>query len=251
MSLSDDVRAVYFDLDDTLCGYWEASKRALRETFEQHAIEGHDPDTMVREWGNAFRELLPEIKTDRWYPAYLRSGEPTRTEQMRRTLLRLGRDDAAHAALLSKVYADLRNGYLRLFPEVQGVLSELQPRYPLGLITNGPADVQRMEIETLGIGEFFDHIFIEGEMGFGKPVAEVFLRAAAAVNLSPGQVLFVGNSYPHDILPAIEMGWRTVWIRREPNALPNLDARPEPESRPQPDAEVSGLEELLELLRPE
>lgn len=28
------VKAIYFDLDDTLCAYWDACKQGLRETFE-------------------------------------------------------------------------------------------------------------------------------------------------------------------------------------------------------------------------
>ena len=40
------VRAVYFDLDDTLCAYWEASKFALRRAFEDHGPEGYTADEM-------------------------------------------------------------------------------------------------------------------------------------------------------------------------------------------------------------
>ena len=37
-----EVRAVFFDLDDTLCGYWDACKIALRETFAEHGPDGGD-----------------------------------------------------------------------------------------------------------------------------------------------------------------------------------------------------------------
>ncbi|MGQ4827965.1 HAD-IA family hydrolase, partial [Enterococcus faecalis] len=81
---------------------------------------------------------------------------------------------------------------MKLFPDALPTLRALKAKYPLGLITNGPADVQRQEIATLGIVRFFDNIFIEGEMLVGKPEPEVFRKAEAAVGLRPQQILFVG-----------------------------------------------------------
>ncbi|RYG44838.1 hypothetical protein EON79_14050, partial [bacterium] len=44
------VKGVYFDLDDTLCGYWDASKAGLRATFTALTPEGFTPEEMVRQW---------------------------------------------------------------------------------------------------------------------------------------------------------------------------------------------------------
>ncbi len=249
-AIQQSIRAVFFDLDDTLCGYWEAAKTALRETFEQHGPPGHDVDTLTSEWAAAFREFLPEVKSERWYKEYLRSGETTRTEQMRRSLLRFEIDDPEQAARLSRVYLELRHKHLHLFPDAIQILTALRGQYVLGLITNGPADTQRMEIDELAIGEYFDHIFIEGEMGFGKPEPEVFRRAQLASGSPPDQILFVGNSYGHDILPAIRAGWRTAWIRRPTDIPPSMaGAAPRLEQRspdqPEPDLEIGTLSELL------
>ncbi len=247
------IKAVFFDLDDTLCTYWDASKRALRETFEKHWPENHTPDQMVAEWAAAFRSFLPEIKTPAWYDTYLKSGETTRTEQMRRTLLRLEKEDPALAAQLSTTYGNLRNQYLELFPEAKEVLDKFRGRVPLGLITNGPADIQRQEIDTLGISDYFDHVFIEGEQGIGKPEPEVFKRAERAVGLPPSDLLFVGNSYLHDILPAIQAGWKTAWIRKVTDVPPSSNgktSKPEeqPANTPPPDLTTADLRDIFPLV---
>ena len=247
------IRAVFFDLDDTLCTYWDASKRALRETFEKHGPPEHDADRLVAEWAAAFRDFMPEVKTPEWYPLYLASGETTRTEQMRRTLLRLEREDPSLAAQLSQTYMELRNRYLVLFPEALEVIERLHGKVPLGLITNGPADIQRMEIEALGIAAYFDHIFIEGEQGIGKPESEVFSRAEKAVGLAPSEILFVGNSYAHDVLPAIHAGWKTAWVRRGSDVPPSTGGdQPKPEEQPKgqpsPDLTISSLDEIFSLV---
>lgn len=250
-----DVRAVFFDLDDTLCGYWDASKAALRETFGLHGPEGHEVEALVRHWAAAFREYAPALRALGHYEGYLKSGEFTRTESMRRTLARLGIEDEAHAQRLSRHYMERRDANLRLFPDALTVLDRLEAGgYRLGLITNGPADIQRQEVATLGIASYFDPIYIEGEVGYGKPDERVLKNAALAVDLPPERILFVGNSYRHDIEPAILAGWKTCWIRRPSDVPPSHDDKEagHPEIRPtggaEPDAEIAHLGELLPLM---
>ncbi len=247
------VRAIYFDLDDTLCGYWNASKVGLKNAFAMHGPEECSPEEWVRHWAAAFREYAPQLKHTNWYQGYLKSAEPSRTEQMRLTLARLGIEDPERAKRLSQAYMEERDGALKLFEDAVTVLDALAVKYPLGLITNGPADVQRQEIATLGIGHYFQNVFIEGEMGEGKPVRAVFERAEQAVNCQPDELLMVGNSYSHDIRPALDYGWHAVWIRRDSDVPPSVDgkdAAPEklPAEAPEPDMTISELSELLPLL---
>lgn len=251
--LFENVKAVVFDLDDTLCAYWDASKAGLKRSFELHPVEGKSPEEMVLIWGDAYREFGPTIKTSEWYNDYLHRGEPTRTEQMRRTLAKVGIKSKEHAQQLSEAYARERNAALVLFEESLEVLTILKSRYPLGLLTNGPADIQRQEVDSLGIETYFSGIFIEGEMKKGKPFASVFRRVSSFFEAMPSEMLMVGNSYHHDIKPAIELGWQTAWVRRPSDVPPSLDPRfATPESRPDdgpvPDAEIGNLRELLAML---
>jgi putative hydrolase of the HAD superfamily len=245
------VEAVFFDLDDTLCAYWDASKIGLRKAFEQHGPPDFTVEEMIDRWAAVFRVFSPTVKDSDWYKDYLKTGEPTRVEQMRRTLLELGVDDPGRAAQLSQTYFEERDRHLELFPDAIEVLEVFQKRYALGLITNGPADVQRQEVATLGIEKYFDHILIEGEMGHGKPLEQVFRRAEELVRKQPEEILFVGNSYAHDVKPAIAAGWRSVWVRRPSDVPPSSDLtmpEPIPEGEPQPDATIGHLKELFELL---
>jgi len=246
------VRAIYFDLDDTLCAYWNASKAALHATFDQHLGHAHSPSDMVSHWAETYREFAPLIKSEEWYPLYLVSGDPTRKEHMRRTITRIGLADEALAAALSATYRYERNARLELFPDALATLTHLHRHFPLGLMTNGPADIQREEVAQLGIGGFFTHYFIEGEVGVGKPVPYVFEKARAAVGFAPEEILMVGNSFGHDIRPAIAAGWKTVWLRRDtdvpPSARPGTLPELPPADGPQPTGILGELAPLVQLL---
>ncbi len=245
-----DVRGVYFDLDDTLCGYWDAAKAGLKATFEEWEVPSCPLEEMLDHWAAAFREFCPSLKRLGWYESYLADSSTTRTELMRLALLRAGVDNADLAAHFSQRYMELRDRSLSLFPDAIELLDRIGPRLPLGLITNGPADLQRMEISTLQIEGRFAHIFIEGELGRGKPDPEVFSAASTAMGLEPQQILFVGNSYGHDIRPAIEAGWKTAWIRRPSDVPPSVRgvlALPEelPTGGATPDVIVTDLRDLI------
>jgi len=206
----------------------------LRTAFDVHPVAGQTTDEMVRHWAAAFREFAPTLKQTGWYEAYLKSGAPTRVQQMRLTLRRVGIESVEHAANLSDAYMEARDIALSLFPDALALLDHLRAKYPMGLITNGPADIQRQEIETLGLEPYFQHIFIEGEVGEGKPLASVFKRAEKAVGCEPHELVFIGNSYDHDIAPAIAAGWHTVWIRRESDVPPSADLEKEPKPKEKP-----------------
>lgn len=240
------IRAVYFDLDDTLCAYWDAAKIALRTAFQAHGPDGVSPEEMIGFWAAAFRDFCPNLRELGFYEKYLQTGEPTRTEQMRRALLLAGCDDPERAKRLSQTYAEVRDRSLRLFPEVLELLERLHGRLKMGMITNGPADIQRQEVVTLGLERFFDPILIEGEMGKGKPHPEVFELARRSAGCEPHELLFVGNSYRHDIAPAIEHGWRTYWVRRPSDVAPSATGPEDaPEGAPRPDFEADSLTPLM------
>ncbi len=227
------IRAVYFDLDDTLCAYWSASRSALSQAFEEHAL---DVPAALRSWREVFKTFSKEIKTEEWYARYLESGEPTRTEHLRRTLAHLGMPDEELASSLSRRYAELRSQFLGLFEDAIPMLEHLRGRYRLGIITNGPTDVQRDELAQLRIERYFDQVLIEGEVKAGKPAREIFAVAERFCNLSADEMLFVGNAFEHDVQGAKASGWHAVWLNRG-KELPV-------ETGPRPDAVIRNLYEL-------
>ncbi|GIV08499.1 MAG: haloacid dehalogenase [Fimbriimonadales bacterium] len=232
------IRAVGFDLDDTLCVYMPVAVQARLQIFETHlAPRVNLPIEVIdQHYRRAFKSLLEEIHTDRWYPLYLKEGRATRTEAFRRLLQSLNLDSDGLAEQISEEYAALRESMLHLHEEALEVLHALRQRYPLFVITNGPALEQRRELQTLGIEPLFDLVAIEGEVGVGKPYQPIFEFVQSQLRLPGEQILFVGNSWEHDVMGALNAGWQAAWVNRE--GLPC----------PQPDSPVPMLTNLKLLL---
>lgn len=248
-----DVSAICFDLDDTLCAYWRAVDLGLREVFAEVELPELGVDDLVLAWAKEFRSFCPGIKTSPWYAGYLASGEPTRTELMRRTFASVGCDDADLARRVADDYAEARARNLELFDDAIDVLGTLARDYPLVLVTNGPADVQSREVRDLGIERFFRAVLIEGQLGFGKPNPEVLHLAETAAEQPSERMLFVGNSYAHDIAPALARGWKGVWVRRAGDVPPSASGTGRgqeelPEGAAVPHATIGELSELRGLL---
>lgn len=96
-----------------------------------------------------------------------------------------------------------------------GALEGLQALKDLGirlaLVTNGSAATQRAKIERFGLAAYFDHIQIEGEMGFGKPEARAYHHAMEALGAEPHETWMVGDHLEWEVRVPQTLGLTAVW----------------------------------------
>ena len=76
----------------------------------------------------------------------------------------------------------------------------------VGLLTNGPATLQRQKIAVTQIKPDLDAIAISEEIGVAKPEPAAFHRAAALIGCPPAEVAMVGDSPHNDIAGALDAG---------------------------------------------
>lgn len=148
--------------------------------------------------------------------------------------------DDSLARLLAMRFRDERRARHQLFPETEAVLRQLQPAYPLALVTNGAPDIQRDKIAGSHIAHFFEAIVVSGELGIGKPAATIFAHALSLLGREAAQALMVGDSLTRDIQGAQGAGIRAVWICRTDT--------PRQPTQIVPDATISSLGQLPALL---
>jgi len=234
------IKVVCFDLDDTLCDYENSASSSRLKMFNWAVAkcEGLEQSQFQRAYDKALKDMINQYNGS---AIFLRmSGEQTRLELVSRALGACGFYDSFLAQELVNIYGEQRRKTLELFPEALHALSSLRTKYSLSLLTNGPSDVQRKEIEDLQIAEYFDYIIIAGEVGYAKPDPKIFNLLISKYAIPPPQILYVGNSQEEDILGAHEAGLKIAWINRKSEALiPEI---------PKPHYEIRNLSELLDLL---
>jgi putative hydrolase of the HAD superfamily len=126
-------------------------------------------------------------------------------------------------ALLSPLSPDLADRFAADFSAARdamtvcfpGALEGLQALKDLGirlaLVTNGSAATQRAKIERFGLAAYFDHIQIEGEMGFGKPEARAYHHAMEALGAEPHETWMVGDHLEWEVRVPQTLGLTAVW----------------------------------------
>ena len=132
---------------------------------------------------------------------------------------------------------------LGMYPDAARALDRLQRRVKLGLVTEGDGQAQRAKVAALGLEEVFQVVVILGreEQGRWKPNPEPFARALAGLDVPGPEAAYVGDNPAKDFRGARALGMRTVRVRRSDG----LHAEREPaEEADAPDAEIESLDEL-------
>lgn len=105
----------------------------------------------------------------------------------------------------------------RPFEETLEVLSALDRRYPLALITNSQGQMSEGPHRiTLfpEIEKFFKTIIVAGEGGIpAKPAPEPFRRCLESLGVSSSEAVFIGDDWRIDIGGARSAGILPIWLK--------------------------------------
>ena len=226
-------KAVIFDLDDTLCDYATARETRLRRAFTLSSC------------GNQSSEA---IDLDRMVAESIEM-HPHGADHFEELFARFGIADANAARAAADWYRKNRFHGLRLFPEteevfatVRNAVSDDDPKAarPIGIVTNGPTEVQLAKLELLGIDRLVDFVLVSEEFGVAKPEPEIFREALRLAGVEPEEAVFVGDSAEFDMAGARAAGIPTVWVNRH--------RRPWMGPGPRPTREIRTLADLPQLL---
>jgi putative hydrolase of the HAD superfamily len=118
---------------------------------------------------------------------------------------------------------------VRSFPGAQEAVYELQLNHALGVITNGRESRQRGKLEGLGFGRYFKVFVTSERAGAEKPAPEIFHYALGELGLAANEVAFVGDRLDTDVFGAKQAGMHTIWLdhqgRYPAGVGPDPDAR--------------------------
>ncbi len=226
-----DFKALFLDMDGTFLDFEAAERQAFYRALQKADVEP-----------TAERCRLYSSINDSLWKAFERgeiAKEDIRRQRYVRLFDRLGVD--ADGGAVERDYEGFLGEGCDLLPDARNVLEYLHARYPLYVVTNGFAQVQRSRLRLAGIGELMRDSFISEELGAQKPKKAFFDRCFARMGgaFEPSEILLIGDSLTSDILGAKNAGLSSCWFN--PKRLRN-------ESGILPDREIHTLMELENFL---
>ncbi len=202
------IRAVVWDVDDTLFDYTTADRVGMRDHL---AAEGR-----LDRYGTAEQALAHwrRVTDQQW--ARFSAGETT-FEGQRRERVRVFLDEPltdAEADAWFQRYVRHYEAAWALFPDVLPVLDALSASHRHAVLSNSSLAVQDHKLRVLGVHDRFETILCAAELGVSKPAAAAFLAACDALGLAPHEVAYVGDHPEIDGRGAADAGLLSVWIDR-------------------------------------
>ena len=197
------IKALIFDLDDTLYsewtfikqGFWAAANLLHKDFKLDNKYSTTDIYnalvTIFRNIGrvrifNQLERIIPEIKCSEFYIC--------------KTLV--------PAFRFSK-----KN--LQCYPDVIPALNRLKDNFTIGMVTNGDVNVQENKIELLSIRKYFDKIEVSGNYSAqkAKPSTYMLKKLLNSLQLRPAEALYIGDNLATD-RSAITIGCSFIKIER-------------------------------------
>ncbi|MBI2913579.1 MAG: HAD-IA family hydrolase [Chloroflexi bacterium] len=215
------LRAVFFDLDDTLC-----DTIGTRQARVQRACQ-------------VLCRAYPHLDADELLARVMRPAPERIVWGVPRTLAELGLlETPAGREALGIWFFEGCYDLLKPLPGVVPTLAELRRSHLLGVITNGDGKLQRAKWLRLSLG--IDLVVISAECGFEKPDPRIFAHALSLAGVEPHEAIFVGDRLDVDVGGAKAAGMRAVWFNHWGGHLDN--------DGPQPDAVIERFSRLPEVL---
>jgi putative hydrolase of the HAD superfamily len=205
MGLLDGADAVLFDLDDTLLDYSTARDAGIRAWVRQVDAARHTGDA-VRVWRELeerhFRRYSQgEVSFDEQRRARLRDFWPHLSEAADDEL------DRAFAAYFAHTEA--------AWSPVPGAVETVQAlvrRMPVGVLTNGIAELQARKLRVLGLADVA--LFASSELPAAKPDVRAYEVACTELGSTPSRTVMVGDDLTNDVEGAMLAGLRAIWFAR-------------------------------------
>ena len=206
-----NIDAIIFDLDNTL---YDFSKTWLTAFEKMYFHLNIDKITTFENFLETFKKYDKQILNDIYE-------KKTRLRQLRSLRIiatmksfNIDYDEEDAKKFYEKMFEFIEESLVE-DSELLNIVRELATKYKLFVLTNGIAHEQKVKIKKLGFENVFLKVYISSETMLNKPNEEAFLQIVNENNLVVSNILMIGDSLYHDIMPALKLGMNTCYIEKE------------------------------------
>lgn len=217
------IRAVLFDLDDTLFDHRGCARDALTTVQQSHScFQSMAFDALERAHAEFLEELHAEVMLGR-VPI-----DVARIERFRRLLESAGvRDHGETAGELATLYRETYTTRRRAVAGAAALMSAVKPHAKIGIVSNNVLDEQQEKLRVCGLDQFVDELVVSGEVGVSKPDPLIFHAAMNRLRVTADEAVMIGDSWLADVEGARGVGIRAIWFNPSGSAPPDARAHVE------------------------
>lgn len=215
------IRAILFDLDDTLLNREASFEQFLRLQMQRLKLplelQPHYAECVrvLDQGGKGDRQQMFSILQQEFFPGW-------------------------HAGQLEDDFERHEWDSPVLYPGTYTALLQLRALgLKLGIVTNGSNKSQRAKMAFSKLSEYMDLVLVSEAVGLQKPDPQIFRMAVDQLAVVVKQCIFVGSHPEQDILGAQKAGLRAAWLHH---------GRLWEHARVQPDWRLESVSELVPLV---
>ena len=231
MKANRHITAISFDGDATLWDFQKVMRHSLAITLDELRRRnpvGTAADLTVDKMIEIRNSAAAELK------GITVNLEEIRFHAFRRTVEYVGNADDSLASDLNALYFKHRFEDIELYRDVIPTLDALQPKFTVGLLSNGNGYPERC-----GLAGRFSFVVFSQDVGVEKPDPEIFSAASKQAGCAPTELMHVGDSLESDVAGANAAGAVSVWLNR--HGVRN-------DTGITPDFEVQTLSDIIEIV---
>jgi putative hydrolase of the HAD superfamily len=198
------VRAICFDLDNTLWDVWPVIMRAEQRMY----------DFLAQRYPRVVASMTLEMmRTAREQTAAAHPQMRHDFTFLRKQTLREHAREFGYAEAMAEeafdAFIQARNE-VDLYDDVLPALEQLHRRYRLFTASNGNADLAK-----IGLAHFFERTIAARHVGALKPDPAIFHKVIEGTDLQASEVVYVGDDPHLDVEGARGAGMQAIWIDRQ------------------------------------
>ena len=212
------LKAVLFDLDDTLFDHHHSCRTALTAVHQRHACFACVP---FAEFEQLHSDLL-EANHLKVLQGQFTLDDARRTRFRQMFLHYNGQSDDASVHETVRTY---RRAYLDGERVVEGAVPLLErlraANLRIGVVTNSTLDEQTSKLRRLKLEHLIDLLVVSEAVGCAKPDPRIFTAALEQLGCQPDEAVMIGDSWANDVLGSQAAGIRAVWFNRRGTSCPD------------------------------
>lgn len=207
--MTNKIKHVFFDLDNTLWDFEKNSTEILYELFDKYELKKLgvlSPEYFITMYKDRNAMMWEQYRHNKIDKATLRN------KRFYFTFWDMGLEPETVPEGLAEDYVRMSPAKKNLFPNTIEVLDYLFPKYKLHILTNGFAEAQHVKLQNCGIEKYFTEVIISEETGFKKPDINIFKYAMLKTNSTSDENIMIGDGFEVDTLGAMNAGWKGVFF---------------------------------------